>query len=493
MNGDTLRFIRSAGKGLLTEVNKELFLNFSGLKVESRIAEAYGSKREFLEPEFFLSCKEEAGGGGEEKTRLRLISSFLARALIGGRSAGLTDRALAHEAGAGFRAGGKKLTLRSAEAALLSEPKKHRREEIAAAGTKVFSVLDALCLRKLDVMTECSESLGFRSYGELIDKTSDGGIAVLKNEAAKFLADTDYISRDMLGWFFMKKMELPLKDASIRDMTYLFNSSELRSSFAKIEPALLTGKVLEGMALSPYRIPECDAGKRAGKEVRGISLPLNPPSETSFSIYPAGGIHDYESLLGCLGHALSYGFTDPDDDFELVFLRDPWLPGLFSELFSGLASEPTWLKRYPKIDAGGDFFKFLQARRIMAARIEAGRAIYAHELFTSVDRSGLPETFADIMSGAAKCRADRRDYVADFISPVLPPFRFKAVLAAPGFRRHMRERFDEEWWRTSAAGEYLSGLWSAGGRLTLSSLLGAYGSGAPDSETAVMDLEETLR
>lgn len=493
MSGDTVRFIRSEGTGLLTDLNRELWLNLTGRKTGTRIADIYNSRRELLEPEIYLSYRAPAGGDEEERTRHRLISSFLAGAILGGKSSGPTDMILALEAGDEFRAGGKNLTLRSAKAALLSEPKKHKRDEIAIGDPEVLSRLNTLCRRKLEIMTECSESLGFGSYGELLDAASGTGIMRLGEEAKRFLTDTDYIARDMLAWHFMKKMELPLKDASVYDMTFLFNSAELRGYFPKIEPALLSRTVLEGMALSPAREPSSDTEKRAGKETDGFSLPLNPPYETAISIYPAGGIHDYESFLRCLGHSLCFCYTDPDDDFEFVFLRDGALIDLFSGLLGGLVCEPRWMRRHLKIDADGGFLDFVRLRRLMTARLDAGCALYARELFGSGDPRDLPEIFTEIMSGAAQCKADGRNYIAEFLSPLSSPFRFKAALAGPGLRRFMMESFDEEWWRTAAAGAFMSGLWSRGGRVTAESLLTMSGLNEPASETLVRELEETLR
>jgi hypothetical protein len=477
----------------LTDLNRELWLNLTGRKTGTRIADIYNSRRELLEPETYLSYRAPASGGEEERTRHRLISSFLAGAILGGKSSGPTDMILALEAGDEFRAGGKNLTLRSAKAALLSEPKKHKRDEIAIGNPEILSGLNTLCRRKLGIMTECSESLGFGSYGELLDAASGTGIMRLGEEAKRFLTDTDYIARDMLGWHFMKKMELPLKDASVYDMTFLFNSAELRGYFPKIEPALLSRTVLEGMALSPACEPSYDTEKRAGKETDGFSLPLNPPYETAISIYPAGGIHDYESFLRCLGHSLCFCYTDPDDDFEFVFLRDGALIDLFSGLLGGLVCEPRWMRRHLKIDADGGLLDFVRLRRLMTARLDAGRALYARELFGSGDPRDLPEIFTEIMSGAAQCKADGRNYIAEFLSPLSSPFRFKAALAGPGLRRFMMESFDEEWWRTAAAGAFMSGLWSRGGRITAESLLTMSGLNEPASETLVRELEETLR
>jgi hypothetical protein len=97
------------------------------------------------------------------------------------------------------------------------------------------------------------------------------------------------------------------------------------------------------------------------------------------------------------------------------------------------------------------------------------------------------------MSGAAKCRADGRSYIADFFSPLSSPFRFKAVLALPVLDNFMTESFDEEWWRTREAGEFMRGTWSFGGRVTAESLLTRAGLKEPDSRTLVRNFEEKLK
>jgi hypothetical protein len=494
LNEDTVRFIRSEGARLLTEINRELWLNLTGRKAETRFREIYGSRRDLLEPELFLSLSgPETGGEEEERARRSLLSSFLAWVFLGGKSSDIADRVLALEAGGEFRAGGKSLTLRSAKAEILSEPRKDKREEAAERAVEALSALDTLYLRKLGRLNECSEELGYGNYGALLDATSCPGITRIADEAKRFLTDTDYMAGDMLGWFFANKMELSLKDASIYDMKYLFNSSELRGYFPKPDYAVLAGKVLQGMALSPAREPVFDTEKRAGKETEGFSLPLHPPFETALSIYPAGGVHDYESLLRCFGHSLSLSYTDPGDDFEFVFLREETLTDIFSLLFGGLVYEPRWLKRYLKIDTERDFLNFLQLRRLMSARLDAGRALCASELFGGGEPGGLPAIFSDIMSGAAKCRADGRSYIADFFSPLSSPFRFKAVLALPVLDNFMTESFDEEWWRTREAGEFMRGTWSFGGRVTAESLLTRAGLKEPDSRTLVRNFEEKLK
>lgn len=493
MNADTLRFIRTEGAGLLSDTRRELWLNLTGMRAQTRLGGVHASRQDFLEPELFLSRAGNADSDGEEKTRLRLLSSFLARAFLSGKTASVTDRILALEAGEEFSAGGERMTLRSAKARILSESRKHKRDEIDEKSGELLSQLNTLCLRKLESLSESSEALGFKTYGDLLDATNDMTTSRLAAEAEKFLRDTDYIAGDMLEWFLLRKIEVRLKDASLSDIAFLFNSAELGDYFPKPDFESFTETVLGGMSLRPPRLLSFDTAKRIGKTADGFSLTLGPPIETAMSVFPAGGIHDYESLLGCLGHSLSYAFTDPEDDFEFVFLRDQYLTDIFSGLFGGLTYETGWLKRYLRIDIGGDLRSFLQIRRLMSARVDAGRVLCIREINGGGGTGEAPALFTDIMSGAAKCRYDGRRFLPEFLSPVRSPLRFKALLASPGLRTFMKESFDEEWWRTPAAGNFLKGEWSRGGRTTGESLLERCGCGEASSGTLVRDFEESFK
>ncbi|HVY54294.1 MAG TPA: hypothetical protein VHC46_00905, partial [Thermodesulfobacteriota bacterium] len=159
----------------------------------------------------------------------------------------------------------------------------------------------------------------------------------------------------------------------------------------------------------------------------------------------------------------------------------------------GLVYEPAWLKRHLGIDAGRDLRNFLNLRRLMRARLEAGRALCIREIYGDGDPAALHDIFSDIMSGAAKSRYDGLSFLPEFFSSVRPPFRFQALTAAPALRLFMKESFDEEWWRTEAAGDYLRGVWSAGGRIIGDSLIAECGCGDQSAETLVRDFEESFR
>ncbi|MFI5322914.1 MAG: hypothetical protein ACHQ6U_05155 [Thermodesulfobacteriota bacterium] len=487
MSGDTASFIRSEGERLMKPLSRELFMNLTGKKTKSNISEIYNARREFLEPDLFTSFTESVD---EEEIRgWRQISSFLADTFLGGNTSALADRIITLEASDEFLAAGKNTTIRSMKARIMSEPKKDRRDEIESRGVEILNRLNPLYCQKLEKLTECSGTLGFSSYANLIDNVRGIGIPGLRDEAAMFLKDTDYAAGDMLNWFFMKIMEYDLKDASFGDVMYFLNSAGLRGYFPKINFAVFPGRVLDQMGLIPSGDIHFDTERRNGKSADAFSIPVNPPFECAVSIYPVEGIHDYESLLGVLGCCSCFIFTEPDDFFESTYLRDETLTGIFSRLFVNLLYEPKWLKKYLAIDINKNFLDLLFLRRLMSARLDAARTLYAAELFGNCDPRDMPGMYSQIMGDAIKCRINVGGYLTGFLSTARSQFGFKALLAEPSLRNYLKESFDEEWWRTQAAGDFLRGIWSEGGRVTTGSLLKRCGLGEPDSRMLVRNFE----
>jgi hypothetical protein len=490
VHSDTVGIIRSEGERLLKAVRKELFMNLSGTKARSDITGIYADHRELLEPGLFKSFTE--SGSGEETRGKRLLSSFLADCFLGGNNSTIRDRILTLEAGGEFTAAGKNITIRTMNAWIISEPKKDKRDEIERGGAEMLNKLTPLYLQYLERLSEYSETLGRSSYENLMEYVSEEGLTGLRYEAASFLNDTDYVAGDMLNWFFLKKMEHRPKDASFSDVMYLLNSAELRGYFPKIDFTVFPMNVLDQMGLIPPGDIKLDKEKRKGKSTDAFSIPVNPPSECSTSIYPLGGIHDYESILGALGRCSCFVFTEPDDDFEFKFLRDETLTRIFSALFEGLVYEPRWFRKYLRLETDKNLLDFLSLRRLMSARLDAGRVLCACEAYSGGETGELPATFSDILSSAAKCKYDGRGFLPELLSPVHSPLHFQAALAIPGLRLFMKEAYDEEWWRTGAAGDFLRGIWTEGGRVTAESFLTRCNCSKPDSGMLVRNFEEAL-
>ncbi|MEQ9619557.1 MAG: hypothetical protein RIG61_10330 [Deltaproteobacteria bacterium] len=489
---NTAQEIRSRGEKLLTSLLRERFLNLTGIKHGSDSAAIFSSNRDFEEPGLFHSLNEIPAEGREIRTRNHLLRAFLANSFIGAGTSAATDKILTFWAAESIRAGRKTIPLRSAEAEIINEPKKHRRDEIALGREqKLNQIMPAYRLR-LDTVSMCSETLGFPDYNALraaIDRLNPD---YLTGQAGQFLKNTDYISNDMLGWFFSRKMNIDIEDATFFDMAYLFNSEELRGYFPKRDLMSLAMPILEEIGLKTAMNIRLDTVKRKGKTVDGLFFPLNPPLEAAVSIYPVGSVRDYESFLDSLGASLCYGFTEPDQDFEIKFLREDALVRTFSELFKNLLFEPKWLKKYLRLDSDRDFISFLYLRRLISVRVNAGRVLYEAELYRNPGSGDLPGAYSQIIGNAARCSVSENDYLSDIDICSASASRFKGVLAGINLGGYLRETFDEEWWRVPAAAEFLKSVWREGGLMTTKHLSDKIRRDNPNEELLSRVFEQVL-
>ncbi len=492
MNGNTIRYIRTEGEKLLKGLHGELYLNIAGARSSANTRAIFDSHRDFEEPDLFRSLKEITVEDKDGKARNRLIQAFLADSFLGAKASGLADRILSLEAGEVIAVGKKRIPLRAADAEIVSEPKKHKRDEILSRRNEKLKKLLPLLQQKLALTTETSEILGFPDYSILRDEIDGLGIALLIEQAKLLLRDTDYVSREMFGWFFPKVIDMKLADASIHDMACLLNAGELRGYFPAKDIMSISRQMLEECGLSSQGSIKLDMEKRKGKAAGCFCFPLNPPREIAASIYPEGGVRDYESYLKCWGHSLCYAFTEADDDFEIRFLREEALVGVFSGLFGNLIYEPKWLKKYLRIDTEGDFLRFLYLRRLMSARIAAANTIYESELYKNPDSAEMPGLFRGTMENASHCKVNESEYLAELARPLGSVSLFKGILIEPVLGHFLKESFDEEWWRMPEAGDFLKGIWRDGGRISTEDLSKKIGSGGPDTVMISRVFEKAL-
>lgn len=466
MSKDTITQIRSQGENLFSSLQSGFYSNLSGLSKKSGIEEIFNSHREFSEPELFQAINEQVKAEDESETGLNLLRAYLADMYIISRASLQIDKVLTTGARSVLKIGKKRIPFRSAEQKILNEPKKQKRDEIESHRTKALEKLIPHLLDMHYVTAGASENLGFSNYAGLKEYTELEGTSALAEEAKLFIRDTEYVSKEMLEWFFVKHMEFPLKDASTADVAFMLNSFELKGGFPDKEYATCAAKLLDDSGLVNSSVVTADSEKRKGKSFGAYLFPTSPPNEMEVSIFPAGGPCDYESYFSALGSALSYAFTDRDDDFEYRYLRDLSQTKTFSELFKNLIFERKWADRYIDYEPSEDFYKLLFLRRLMSVREEAGRLIYEGLLYSGEDTDNLPDMYKEVMEQALHARVNERDFlnISDIRQPMSSVSRFKALLIEPSLTKYLQESFDEDWWRVREAGDYLRNIWSKGGR-----------------------------
>jgi hypothetical protein len=469
-NNDTVLEIRKDGEQFLRALNEELYRNLAGLKRESNLRAIYKSYPILGDPDVFFSVKDmfqkdkEENGGAQ--CNVPPLLGFLASAFLGSKTAKVMDKILTIETGEEIHVESKKIPYRSAWADIKKEPKRTRREEMDRKRREIVLKLNPLFLELLDIMHSASVELGFLNYTNLCDEIERLNLSQLEEKTRLFLDDTEYIYRDLLGWFFLKRMELKLKDAKRHDLYYLLNSFELKANFPKVDLKELAKSVLGEMGIEVRENIKADLEKRKGKTSKAFCIQVEIPQNIIFSVYPIGSIEDYESFFYGLGSALCYAYTEREDDFESRRIRESALVEVFGHLLKNLILQPRWLKRYLKLDAGIDFLRFLYLRQLMIIRYYSGKLIYELTLHKDEDFRSKSDFYKQTLKSAHLCEYSEADYLVDVEPFFYTASRLKASIIEAGLRWYLRERFDEEWWRKKEAGDFIHKMWKEGGKMT---------------------------
>ncbi|MBI2486361.1 MAG: hypothetical protein HYW01_05275 [Deltaproteobacteria bacterium] len=473
MSRDIILEIHKNGEKFLRALNEELYRNWSGLKRGSNLNSIYRSHPNLGETDLFFSVKDLVMKEEEVGARhaVPLLLGFLTHSFIGNKTAKFTDKIFTSEARQEIVVERKSIPYRAARAKIKKEQKRTKREEIDKRRKEIILKLNPLFIELLDTMHSASAELGYSSYTTLCDEVEGLKLEQLVEKAKVFLIDTEYIYRDLLGWFFQKRMELKLKDAKIHDLHYLLNSFELNANFPKTDLKSLAKTLLNEMNIEFGENVRADLEQRKDKVSEAFCLPFEPPQNIVFSIYPIGGVEDYESFFYGLGSALCYGYVEREDDFEFRSLRESASVEIFGQLFENLIFQPKWIKRYLKSDAGSDFLRFLYLRQLMKIRYYSGKLIYEMALHKDEDFESKSDFYKQMLQTATLCEHSEADYLFDSKPFFYTAIYLKASFVEPALRSYLRERFDEQWWREKESGDYLRKMWQRGGRITSQEIL----------------------
>jgi len=487
---NTIRLIREEGKTLYRNLKEEFYLNHAGLKNKTDLTEILKSCRDLLEPEVFQSLKNASLKTKEDRNGIKLMLSFLAETILLSKSSKIEDSILDIESTSIFNVGKSKIPFRKSKSALLTKSKKQDTEDIEKKREAILANLNQLYLRKYAYLQKDSHDLGHSSYLNLYEFTENHNSSDLIERAKELIRDTEYISRDLLSWFLLKRMDIKLKDASANDMFYLLNSFELKEAFPKLNPHSMAQALLDETGiLLPAEI-KFDTEKRKGHINGSTSYINNPGVEMLISTNLQGGISDYESFLESFGESLCYGFTDREDHFEFAYLREKSFVKIFSVLFKNLIFEPTWLKKRFRLDAESDFLKFMHLRRLIQLRILCAKVIFEVVLYQRQDNKS--EMYREIMEIANHCKPYSKDYLYDIQPHLCSLDSFKATILEAQMRGYLIENYDEEWWREKDANDSLIHIWETGGRTSASNLSGKYGFEDFNITNLLQSFEEVL-
>jgi hypothetical protein len=206
-----------------------------------------------------------------------------------------------------------------------------------------------------------------------------------------------------------------------------------------------------------------DTEERAGKLPRAFCVPVLIPDEVYLVLRPRGGHADYRTFWHELGHAMHFASVAPQCTFEARWLGDNSVTEGFAMLWDHLTLDPGWLTRYTELsgEPSRDLVFELGVNELYMIRRYAAKLQYELLLHRS-DLRNMGSVYADLLSGATHFRFSEDDYLTDvdphfYAARYLRAWQLEATLA-----HTLTERFDVDWYRNPAAGEFVHSLMARG-------------------------------
>src|SRR4051794_8081357 len=476
---------RREAEVFLEEIDREYSLQGAGHKPDLAVEPIY-ERHEGL---FAGDAVERVGdarraASGEEEVRLRYLHQFALDGYLGAETRDLEARTADLEASLEVEVGGKTIPYRMAPVVQANEPDGDRRAEIEAARIAVLAErLNALHLEGLERSHAACAELGWASYLDAYSDVRELDLRALAKELERFAEATEPGYAGILDPELGRTVGVELDELRRSDLARFFRAAHLDGHFPgeRMVPAL--GETLAGLGidLAGQSNVMLDTESRPTKSPRAFCSTPRVPAEVYLVMPPIGGREDYAALFHEAGHAEHYGCTDADLAFEFRHLGDNSVTESFAFLLEGLTASPAWLESVLGVDGAEAAVEHARAARLVLLRRYSAKLAYEVELHgPDVDLAEMPERYSTLLGERVRVEWPRETWVSDVDSGFYVACYLRAWALEVDWRSELGERFGNDWFASSEAGDWLRGLWGRGQHLDADRLLDEAAGGKLD-------------
>ena len=368
---------------------------------------------------------------------------------------------------------GAELPLRTAEAQLAVLPDYAKREELGRLARALDSSFndrrrDLLVARddlegglsgerEAVARNEADKQISLRDLEGVLRKTSE-------DVAADYERLRDHWFERLLG---PERGELP-SNAHAR---WLRRLSPLESTYPKDRSVEVCVETVRQLGFELEAIPNIrlDLEDRPQKNPRACVIAADPPEVVHLITRAQGGLSDYQAFLHEAGHALHYAGCDPRLPWTFRALsRDHALTEIYSYIVESVSREPDWHALHFGLSDGeaqenAEATRFLEALlfRRYAAKLRFELGFW--DAFPA-ERGSSSRDYEPLLTGATGLRYDERGYLSDMDAGFYSADYLRAWIRSAQLSAYLQREVGGEWWRSSATGEILRGLFAEGTR-----------------------------
>jgi hypothetical protein len=334
--------------------------------------------------------------------------------------------------------------------------------------------------RRLEAWATVPPRLGQPSLSALHQEVSGLEGESFAAAAGGFLKETQDAFADLLLFLLRRVAGLGraarLSDVRWHDLRYLIRSSGLPGA----PDAAGWVSAVEAW-LEAWRLPSLRSGPVEHELMRppsrSFSVAVRSGSSVRLLVALGSGPDGAASLLSTVADLQRLLHATPEDPVEARDLISSSVAHAHRALFRGLLAEEGWLKRFVPLprETARDLARSMAALELLALRRQAGLFLYQRALFAQGPGPGMADRFVDEMQRAVGAPPPRGLYLS-LVEPSFPSaYALEGALLGAQLAQHLRQEFDDDYFRNPAASEWLCRRFARGARETPESLQKAVG------------------
>ena len=458
------------------EIDREYYLHLAGHKPDLEVETIYARHESLFAREAVERIGEaRRAGTGEEERRLRYLHQFALDGHLGALTRSLAARLAELEATLELEVEAETIPYRMVPVIQANEPEPERRAEIEAARNAVLDQrLTPLHREGLESSHAACVELGWPSYLDAYSDVRALDLRALARRLAEFAEATEADYPSTVDPELERTVGFPLAQLRRSDLVRFFRAPHLDSLFPseRMIGALRETLLGLGIDLRAQSNVTLDTASRPTKSPRAFCATPRIPAEVYLVLPPIGGREDYATLFHEAGHAEHYGCTDASLDFEFRHLGDNAVTESFAFLLEGLTANPEWLRDIAGAEGAEPAIEHARAARLVFLRRYSAKIAYEVELHgPGVELEAMPARYAELLGERIGVEWPRETWCSDVDGGFYVACYLRAWALEVEWRAELAERFDEAWFATPEAGEWLRDIWAQGQRLDADALL----------------------
>jgi hypothetical protein len=276
---------------------------------------------------------------------------------------------------------------------------------------------------------------------------------------------------------------------------WLRRLSPLESTYPKERSVEVCVETVRALGFDLDAIPNIrlDLEDRPQKNPRACVIAADPPEVVHLITRAQGGLADYQAFLHEAGHALHYAGCDPRLPWTFRALsRDHALTEIYSYIVEAVTREPGWHAQHfglsdAEAEENAEATLFLEALlyRRYAAKLRYELGFWS--AFGS-EHGDSPRDYEPLLTDATGLHYDARRYLSDMDAGFYSADYLRAWVRSAQLSSYLRREIGDDWWRSSATGEILRGLFAEGTRPSTEEIAGRLGFDPLDTAPLVAEL-----